>query len=119
MEDGSLCYIEGVSKQHEWSNWEEFMVKYEHPIWQEYLSDGIKTGHGGIDYLVLRSYVEAVKNNTNTPIDVYDFATWAAITPLSENSIATGSSAVSFPDFTKGYFIHPRPAVQGKYCLDI
>jgi hypothetical protein len=33
---------------------------------------------------------------------VYDAATWLAITPLSEASIATGSAPQAFPDFTRG-----------------
>ena len=37
------------------------------------------------------------------PIDVYDAATWAAITPLSEISIRTGE-AVEIPDFTRGKY---------------
>ena len=30
-----------------------------------------------MDYLVLRAYVESIKNHTDTPIDVYDTATWS------------------------------------------
>ena len=35
------------------------------------------------------------------PIDVYDMATWMAISVLSEESIVTGQE-VLFPDFTNG-----------------
>ena len=55
-----------------------------------------------MDFFVLNAFIESVKRKTNPPIDVYDAATWMAITPLSEQSIATGSQAMPFPDFTKG-----------------
>ena len=59
-------------------------------------------GHGGMDYLVLRAFVESVQNETEPPIDVYDAAAWMAITALSEESIAMGSAPVAIPDFTSG-----------------
>jgi hypothetical protein len=36
------------------------------------------------------------------PIDVYDAASWMAITALSEISVANGSAPVEIPDFTSG-----------------
>jgi hypothetical protein len=51
---------------------------------------------------VIRAFIEAIKNKTAPPIDVYDAAVWSAISPLSELSIARGSSPVEIPDFTRG-----------------
>lgn len=59
-----------------------------------------------MDYLVMRGFVETVKNQTGTSIDVYDTAAWMAITPLSEDSIACGSMSVAIPDFTNGKWTH-------------
>ena len=70
-----------------------------------------------MDYLVLRAYVESIQAQTDTPIDVYDFATYAAITPLSENSIATGSMPQPFPDFTNGGYLVREPERCWKYSL--
>ncbi|WP_210994126.1 hypothetical protein [Acholeplasma granularum] len=39
------------------------------------------------------------------PIDVYDAASWMAVTVLSEESITLGSAPVSIPDFTKGKWL--------------
>ena len=75
-------------------------------------------GHGGIDWLVCRAFVEAVKNGTQTPIDVYDTAAWLAIGPLSEASIQQGGAPQQFPDFTNGRWNDREPLVKGKYCLD-
>jgi len=43
------------------------------------------------------------------PLDVYDAATYMAITPLSEQSISTGSQPMPFPDFTKGKWMKRKP----------
>ncbi len=36
------------------------------------------------------------------PVDVYDAASWMAITRLSEMSIQKGGAVVDIPDFTNG-----------------
>ena len=62
----------------------------------------VMAGHGGMDFFAFHHFVECAKRNIAPQIDVYDAATWLAITPLSEASIATGSSPQAFPDFTRG-----------------
>ena len=71
-----------------------------------------------MDFLVLRAYIEAVKNQTQTPIDVYDTAAWMSLTALSEDSVAMGGHPVAIPDFTDGRWINREPIVEGTYCLD-
>jgi len=118
MEDNKSIYIEGRSPEHTWEPFEKYLEEFEHPLWKEYLSLGVRGGHGGMDYLVLRAYIESIKAKTNTPIDVYDTATWMAVTALSEESVATGSSPVAFPDFTNGKWINREPGIPSKYALD-
>ena len=96
----------------------EFREKYEHPIWKQYLSEGVTGSHGGIDWLVFSAFFDAVKKGTQTPIDVYDMAAWMCITPLSAQSIAMGGAPVAIPDFTNGRWINREPIVEGKYCLE-
>ena len=119
MEDKRSIYLEGVSeKPHRWESDEEYMKKYKHPLWEEYEQFGLRGGHGGMDYLVLRAFVESVQDNVKPPIDTYDMASWMAVTALSEMSIAAGSSAVPFPDFTNGRWIEPRDDEnKGEYAL--
>jgi len=62
----------------------------------------VGAGHGGMDFFLINAFVEAAKANTTAPIDVYDAATWLAITPLSEQSVAQGGTLQTFPDFTNG-----------------
>ncbi len=57
---------------------------------------------GGSDYLCFRDFVEAVRNRTEVPIDVYDAASWSIITKLTEESVGNRSQPVDFPDFTRG-----------------
>ncbi len=127
MEDGGTIYLEGISRDdgshwtHKWESFHDdgYISKYEHPLWKKYTIDGVQTsGHGGMDYLVLCAFVESVRLDAKPPIDVYDTATWMAVTYLSEQSIAIGCAPVPFPDFTSGAWIDREPPRRGMYCLD-
>ena len=59
--------------------------------------------------IVLVQFINAIKNNTEMPIDVYDMAAWMAITPLSEQSVAQGGMPQAIPDFTRGEWILRKP----------
>ena len=114
-----MLYFDGMEEQADlFDNEEEMFAKYDHPLHAEYVRLGERGGHGGIDWLVCRAFVESVKNGTNTPIDAYDTATWLAIGVLSEQSIQSGGAPVAFPDFTDGLWNTDRPILRGKYCLD-
>ena len=82
-----------------WGNAAEYEEAYQHPLWKEYDPRG---GHGGIDFLVICAFFEALRAGTRPPIDVYDAAAWMSITALSEISIAQGGAPVEIPDFTRG-----------------
>ncbi len=115
----SLLAVEGLTEStHEWEHLDKHIDKLDHPLWCKYTKDGIKAGHGGMDYLVLSAFVEAARDNLVPPIDVYDTATWMAITCLSEQSVAMGGHPVAFPDFTNGAWIDREPYRRGVYCLD-
>lgn len=88
--------------EENWGNEKEYLKKYEHPIWEKYIEEGVREGHGGMDWLVINAFFDCVKNNKPMPIDVYDMAAWMSITPLSERSISLGSMPVEIPDFTNG-----------------
>jgi predicted dehydrogenase len=97
-------YIEGRSpKRNTWEPMDEYYEQFEHPLWktwgQEALAGG---GHGGADWLTIHRLIRALQTGMAPDIDVYDAATWSCITPLSEQSVARGSSPVDFPDFTRG-----------------
>ena len=125
MEDTRTVFIEGRSpvKPGEWTHaWESdkgVMEEFEHPLWKTYRQFGLRGGHGGMDYLVLRAFVESVQQDVPPPIDVYDTASWMAVTCLSEQSVAMGGAPVPVPDFTNGEWIWRGPGNTSDYTLDI
>lgn len=116
-EEHGVIFLEGM-KEGIGNNEGEMGKTYDHPLHAEYEAVGTRGGHGGMDWLVCRAFVEAVKNGTNTPIDAYDSVTWLAIGALSEMSIKGGGIPVEIPDFTKGKWQNREPVVKCKYCLD-
>lgn len=109
MDINKSIYIEDKSKAaHRWDDAQAWLDQYDHPLWKKYGNDAAGAGHGGMDWFVLHAFVEAVKQKTNTPQDVYDAVTWSAITPLSETSIRLGGETVDFPDFTQGQWMYRK-----------
>ena len=103
MKDSQSIYIEGVSsKNHRWEEDKAYLEKYDHPLWQRFEDQAAGASHGGMDFFVLRAFLEAMKRNTQPPLDVYDAASWSVISPLSEKSIRQNSSSIKIPDFTRG-----------------
>lgn len=110
MDVNKSIYIEGVSKQHDvWDEAKTWLDKYDHPLWAKYSTDAQGAGHGGMDFFVVNAFVESIKRKEPTPLDVYDAATWSAITPLSEQSVELGQQTVEFPDFTGGQWMYRKP----------
>jgi predicted dehydrogenase len=110
MNDNGSIYIEGVSPEaRRWEPFGPYQDEYDHPLWKRFADDARGAGHGGMDFFVMNAFVEAVKRNEPTPLDVYDAAAWSVIGPLSEQSIAMGSHPVTFPDFTRGLWAKRRP----------
>lgn len=96
-------YLEHRSPQpHTWEDADPYLQEYEHPLWKQHGETARDFGHSGGDYLVMQQFVHAVRHRIQTPIDVYDAATWSAIVPLTEQSVAGKSRPVDFPDFTRG-----------------
>ena len=103
-------YVEGKSPSHQWEDAAPYLEEYDHPLWKKYAEDAKGAGHGGMDFFVINAFVESVKRGIAPPIDVYDAATWAVVTPLSEQSIEGGGEPMYFPDFTSGKWMHRKPS---------
>jgi len=119
IEEGAGCtfFLEGMEEKAK-HNEKEFYIEHDHPLHAEYAKIEALGGHGGMDWLVVRAFIESVKAGTDTPIDAYDTAAWMSIAPLSEASIAKGGAPVEVPDFTRGKWIRREPPVTSKYSLD-
>lgn len=109
MEDGDQIYIEHKSEDHKWEPDAEYIKKYDHKLWRKHGAEALQTGHDGIDYFVMKEFIESVQEQKAPAIDVYDAAAWSAISPLSEESIANDSASVKIPDFTRGKWKTRKP----------
>lgn len=109
MDINKSVYIEGRSPSHKWESTETYFKEYDHRLWRKYDNQASGAGHGGMDFFVLHAFIEALKRNEAMPLDVYDHATWASITCLSEQSIAEGGKPQAIPDFTGGRWINRMP----------
>lgn len=109
MDVAKGIHIEGKSKPHQWDEAKKWFEKYDHPLWARWSKEAQGSGHGGMDFYVIHSFIESVKRKTATAMDVYDAAAWSAITPLSERSIEKGNTTVEFPDFTGGQWMNRKP----------
>ena len=107
--DGDRIYIEGKSEPHRWDAAQDWLRQYDHPVWKKYEAEATGAGHGGMDYFVMKAFVESALANVAPPIDAYDAAAWSAITPLSEASIANNGEPQEFPDFTRGQWVARTP----------
>ncbi|MBE6731323.1 MAG: gfo/Idh/MocA family oxidoreductase [Ruminococcaceae bacterium] len=121
QEDGGYFFKNGDSHDDLSVHYNNSREVYEkdvnniHPLWRSYEAKG---GHGGMDYLVYRAFVESVLAGTNPPIDIYDTAAWMCISTLSEKSIALGGMPVEIPDFTNGKWFNRSDIVDSPYSLD-
>lgn len=102
MDVNDSLHLEGKSPEHQWEAAAPYLERYDHPYWKADGELATGSGHGGMDYFLIRDFVRAAKAGTTPPIDVYDAATWLAVTPLSEASVAAGGAMQQFPDFTRG-----------------
>ena len=108
--DSNLVYLDGDEEGYDtlemhrkfFDNGKKYEEKYLPDFWKTVTKEQLEAGHGGIDYFEFRCLVDCLKKGEEPPIDVYDAATWMAISILSEESIQKGGAPVTFPDFTDG-----------------
>lgn len=86
------------------NNAKEYYDEHLPSYWKNITPEQVSLGHGGMDYLMIQKFVEALIENKPMPIDVYDAAAWYAITPLSALSIKHNGKPYKIPDFTKGKY---------------
>ena len=118
-QDANMVMLEADQNMHKYFdpaktvethlNCAEQYNEYLPDVWRNISPEEKALGHGGMDYLELKAFFRAILNNEEMPIDVYDMATWMAITPLSEQSIAHGGMPQAIPDFTRGQWILREP----------
>ena len=78
--------------------------KYYHPLQRKYGEFGRNMGHGGMDYVMEACLVYCLQNGLPLDMDVYDMAEWCCLAELGTLSMDNNCAAVTFPDFTRGYW---------------
>ena len=70
------------------------------PSWDDKDEELIeKTGHGGGDFLIVRDFVDCIKNGKPHQFDVYFATAMASVAILSHRSILEGGKVFDVPDF--------------------
>ena len=114
---GPRIYLDGISPEsHQWEDAARYMDEYRHPLLDSYdpPERPALRGHGGRSMkmpLTWHLLIGALRAGTAPYFDVYDSVTSSVISPLSEQSVASGSRPVEFPDFTRGQWT-TRPPIQ-------
>ena len=115
MEDNRSIFLDGVHNEfdfkwkEQFNNVDTYREEYDHPVWKEYETEGVKKGHDGMDWLEFAAFFDALEHDKPMPIDIYDMASWLIISLLSEESIAMGGHPVPVPDFTNGKWLTRTP----------
>ena len=109
LDQGMLYFEKQMKHSHRWENSKALLEQHDHPLWKRYAAQAEGAGHGGMDFFVDHAFIECIKRKQPFPLDVYDMATWYAITPLSEKSIAEGGQVQDIPDFTDGKWTTRKP----------
>jgi predicted dehydrogenase len=109
LNQGFIYMEKKMNHTHKWDETEKWLKEYDHPLWKKHTGSAEGKGHGGMDYFVDNAFIECIKRGVEFPLDVYDLASWYAITPLSEKSIAEGGQLQKIPDFTRGKWKNRKP----------
>jgi predicted dehydrogenase len=87
---------------------QEIREKYRHPLFRQVGEIAKKVGgHGGMDYLMDLRWAYCLKNGMPLDTDVYDLASWCAVSELTEKSARNRSRSMDIPDFTRGEWEKP------------
>jgi len=84
---------------------EEFLPKE----WASITPEEIEAGHGGMDTIMFRKFLDCIQTGSPMPIDVYDAVSWLSVSVLAEQSISMGGAVLAIPDFTHGQWILNKP----------
>ena len=96
-------YIEGVSKtEDKWEALNDYLLKYQHPVWTELETASAGAGHGGMDFIEDYRLINSLLKGVEPDSDVYDAAAMTAVRMMSEQSIQKQGKSLKFPDFTRG-----------------
>jgi len=102
----------GVDGSAEWFGYEQFARRLTRsqetrdgweriPIGYAAREDDTSTGHGGADSKVAKAFIDAIQNNTPSPIDVYRSIEYSLPGILANKSAELGGIPIEIPDFRR------------------
>src|ERR1022692_4352222 len=92
---------------HEWlgdADAAKMRKLFTHPLWRTLEERAKGGGHGGMDFVMNWRLLDCLRAGRTPDSVVYDAAAWSSIIEISSRSVATGSTPVSIPDFTRGFW---------------
>ena len=100
----------GAHKYFDEAKAQKIKEEYRHPFWKVAGEIAKKVGgHGGMDFVMDLRWAYCLQNGLPLDTDVYDLATYSSIVELSERSVNARSSAIDFPDYTRGGWKTAQP----------
>lgn len=105
---GQIENLRGMGEQVmlRYNKWEtpegEESEKLYLPDWNDKDKELIeKTGHGGGDFLVVREFIDCIKENRKPEFDVYFATAMASVAILAHRSVVEGGTVYEVPDFRR------------------
>ncbi|MGB5171191.1 MAG: Gfo/Idh/MocA family oxidoreductase [Eudoraea sp.] len=102
LENGFEDLSEDHHKWIEGENMERIYEKYDHPLYKRLSATTNKSGHGGMDGMMIYRIIECLHKGEPLDQNVYEGCFWSAVSPLSESSVKQDGMPHAFPDFTRG-----------------
>lgn len=104
--DNETCYSNAQTLLNNAAALED---RYLPAVWKNITAAELKAGHGGMDVIMMRVFVDCALSGKPMPVDVYDAAAWMSVTCLSEQSVREGGAPQAMPDFTGGKWLLREP----------
>jgi hypothetical protein len=86
------------SGEYAWRDLSEFEEEYLPGVWRDPPAAVAEAGHGGTDYFIAADFVEAIRDGTPSPVDVYEALDMTLPGLVSLESIENDGAWLAVPD---------------------
>jgi predicted dehydrogenase len=97
--DSPKIWLADYADKMEWRSLWDFEEEFMPEMWRNPPGEALRAGHGGGDYFEVREFVDAIVNDTEPPINVYEALDMTVPGLISEVSINRGGIPLPVPDF--------------------
>jgi len=101
--DDHKIWLKGLDEDTDHARWRPLKEFYEYlpERYRNATEEQKAAGHWGGDFFIVQDFVDAIFNECDPPIDVYDACEWTAVALLSELSVMNGGKIMEMPDFRR------------------